>query len=96
MPLSKQLVLLNLYSENLSRWQGAVQDQFNETLRSLIFGLFGLAMLLGAVFAGSHIWGKLPSVTFRIFSGVINCSSFAASRSSRSSSSSSSSTSPMN
>lgn len=59
MPLSKQLVLLNLYSENLSRWQGAVQDQFNETLRGLIFGLFGLAMLLGAVFAGSHIWGKL-------------------------------------
>ena len=59
MPLSKQLVLLNLYAENLSRWRGAVQQQFNETLRSLIFGLFGLAMLLGAVFAGSHIWGKL-------------------------------------
>jgi small-conductance mechanosensitive channel len=59
MPLSKQLVLLNLYAENLSRWRGAVQQQFNETLRSLIFGLFGLAMLLGTVFAGSHIWGKL-------------------------------------
>jgi small-conductance mechanosensitive channel len=59
MPLSKQLVLLNLYSENLSRWSGAVQQQFNETLRGLILGLFGLAMLLGAVFAGSHIWGRL-------------------------------------
>jgi small-conductance mechanosensitive channel len=59
MPLTKQLVLLNLYSENLSRWRAAVQQQFNETLRGLLFGLFGLAMLLGAVFAGSHIWGKL-------------------------------------
>ena len=59
LPLSKQLVLLNLYSQNIMRWRAAVQQQFSATLRGLILGLFGLALLLGAVFAGAYAWGKL-------------------------------------
>jgi small-conductance mechanosensitive channel len=62
LPLSKQSILLNLYHENLMRWRGMGQQQFNETLRSLILRLLGLALLLAVVFAAAFVWRKL---TFR-------------------------------
>jgi small-conductance mechanosensitive channel len=59
LPLSKQVVLLNLYAENVTRWRAAVRQQFSETLRSLILRLFGLALLLAIVFAAAFVWRKL-------------------------------------
>ena len=59
LPLSKQVVLLNLYAENVTRWRAAAHQQFSETLRSLILRLFGLALLLAIVFAAAFVWRKL-------------------------------------
>lgn len=59
LPLSKQLVLLNLYVENVTRWRATVRQQFSETLRSLILRLFGLALLLAIVFAAAFVWRRL-------------------------------------
>lgn len=62
LPLSKQLVVLHLYSNNLERWRTAMRQQITANLRDLVFRLGGLAALLGAVFFGSLIWRRL---TFR-------------------------------
>lgn len=59
LPLSKQVVLLNLYVQNVTRWREAARRQFNETLRSLILRLFGLALLLAVVFGAAFVWRKL-------------------------------------
>jgi hypothetical protein len=59
LPLSKQVVLLNLYSENLTRWRDTVQQRFSEMLRGLILRLFGLALLIAVVFAAAFVWRKL-------------------------------------
>jgi small-conductance mechanosensitive channel len=59
LPLSKQIVILKLYSASLTRWRRIVHQRFGEDLRGLIVRLLGLALLLGAVFAGATVWRKL-------------------------------------
>jgi small-conductance mechanosensitive channel len=67
LPLAKQMVLLNLYSANLERWRGLVNQQFNIELRNLILRLAGLLILLAVIFTGAVAWRKL---TFRYVQDV--------------------------
>ncbi|HSZ00602.1 MAG TPA: hypothetical protein VK788_13980 [Terriglobales bacterium] len=57
-PLSKRAILLDLYKRNLSSWQADVGAEFKDKIKSLIVRLFGLAMVLGAVFVIGEIWRK--------------------------------------
>jgi prefoldin subunit 5 len=78
LPLSKQIVILNLYSASLTPWRRAVHQQFSEDLRDLIMRLLGLALLLGAVFAGATVWRKLTFRYVQDSSAATSCSSCAA------------------
>jgi small-conductance mechanosensitive channel len=66
-PLAKQLVLLKLYSSNLSRWQADVRRQFNKELRREIFHAISVAAVFGIVFIAAGIWRRL---TFRYVEDV--------------------------
>jgi small-conductance mechanosensitive channel len=59
LPLTKQMVVLNLYSENLARWRAAMRQQITADLRDLLIRIGGLAILLGAVFIGALVWRRL-------------------------------------
>ena len=61
-PLSKQIVLLQLYAGNLARWRTSVDQRFNDALRHLLIRTIGLALVFGAVFAAAAVWRHL---TFR-------------------------------
>jgi small-conductance mechanosensitive channel len=56
LPLSKQLVLLEIYSNNLERWRAAINDRWTSEFRSLCIRLIGLAGSFGLIFLGGLIW----------------------------------------
>lgn len=62
LPISKQMVILNLYSTNLARWRDTVHQRFTAELKTLFTRILGLVVLLLAVFSGALVWRKL---TFR-------------------------------
>ncbi|MGH7933523.1 MAG: mechanosensitive ion channel family protein, partial [Candidatus Binataceae bacterium] len=62
LPLSKQMVILNVYASSLERWRDQTHQRFNEELHALALRLGGLAFLLVLVFAGAIVWREL---TFR-------------------------------
>src|SRR5581483_2202618 len=62
MPLAKQLVVLQLYTTNLERWDALVRERTGAQLRQLIMRLAVLGVLLIAVFAAAIVW---RSLTFR-------------------------------
>ena len=59
LPLSKQIVLLNLYTDNLGRSRNVMHQRFKENLKSLIIRIGGLVILLIVVFLGAFIWRAL-------------------------------------
>ncbi len=62
LPLSKQLVILNLDSANLLHWRGNVHRQFNIVLRGLLIRVAIIVALLLVIFIAAAVWRKL---TFR-------------------------------
>jgi small-conductance mechanosensitive channel len=56
LPLSKQLVLLEIYTNNLKRWRAATNDRWTREFRSLCIRLIGLAGAFGLIFLGGLIW----------------------------------------
>jgi small-conductance mechanosensitive channel len=56
LPLSKQLVLLEIYTNNLERWRAAINDRWTSEFRSLCIRLIGLAGAFGLIFLGGLIW----------------------------------------
>jgi len=62
LPLSKQMVILKLYTDNLARWRDSVDQRFDQQLKRLFLRIFGLAALLLIVFGGALLWRML---TFR-------------------------------
>jgi small-conductance mechanosensitive channel len=59
LPLSKQLVLLNLDAANLQRWRGNVHRQFNLALRGLLIRVGIIVALLLAIFIAAAVWRRL-------------------------------------
>jgi len=62
LPLSKQIVVLELYAANLARWRASVRQQFHDASRVLLIRVGSLATLLLALLVASSMWRRL---TFR-------------------------------
>ena len=62
LPLSKQIVVLELYAANLARWRVSVRQQFHDASRVLLVRVGSLATLLLALLLASSVWRRL---TFR-------------------------------
>jgi small-conductance mechanosensitive channel len=56
LPLSKQIVLLGIYTNNVSRWHDAIAQRWNKEFRSLLIRLVVLAVSLLVIFLGSLLW----------------------------------------
>jgi small-conductance mechanosensitive channel len=61
LPLSKQIVLLGIYSNNVGRWHDATNQRWNKQFHSLLFRLIVLAVSLLVIFAGSIVWRWLTN-----------------------------------
>jgi small-conductance mechanosensitive channel len=59
LPLSKQLVTLELYGANLARWRANTRQETQPALRDLILRSAALAAVLAAVFATAYLWRRL-------------------------------------
>ena len=57
-PLSKQAVLLELYSKSLGNWKDAVRVDFRTDLKSLALRLGSLTLILAIVIAASELWRR--------------------------------------
>ncbi|HEV3041792.1 MAG TPA: mechanosensitive ion channel domain-containing protein [Candidatus Angelobacter sp.] len=62
LPLGKQMILLDLYKRNSSKWRNVVSTQYTGTWKSLLVRLAILAIAVGLVLGISHLWRR---VTFR-------------------------------
>ena len=56
LPLSKQVVLLGIYTNNVGRWHDAIAQRWNKEFRSLLIRLVVLATSLLVIFVGSLVW----------------------------------------
>ena len=62
LPLGKQGILLDVYQRSLANWRGAVAAQYTTALKSLLWRLGALVVILGVVFFFSELWRR---ATFR-------------------------------
>jgi small-conductance mechanosensitive channel len=56
LPLSKQIVLLGIYTNNVDRWHAAIEQRWSKEFRSLLIRLSVLAASLLVIFLGSLFW----------------------------------------
>ena len=56
LPLSKQIVLLGIYTNNVGRWHVAIEQRWSKEFRSLLIRLGVLAASLLIIFLGSLLW----------------------------------------
>ena len=61
LPLSKQIVLLGIYSNNVGRWHDAISQRWSTELRRLLIRLIVLTASLLVIFAGSLVWRWLTN-----------------------------------
>ena len=61
LPLSKQIVLLGVYTNNVGRWHAAVEQRWNKEFRSLVIRLIVLGASLLLIFLGSLVWRWLTN-----------------------------------
>ena len=62
LPLSKIIVLLDIYQRTLTNWREAIRDDIHEELRALLLRLGFLLGLIGIVLAIGEVWRR---TTFR-------------------------------
>jgi small-conductance mechanosensitive channel len=55
-PLSKQIVLLGIYANNVGRWHAAIEQRRNQEFRSLVIRLIGLGAAFILIFLGAIAW----------------------------------------
>jgi small-conductance mechanosensitive channel len=58
LPLSKELILLDIYQTNLTNWYGAVKSEYTLALRALLIRLLGLAALLAIILGIFEAWRR--------------------------------------
>jgi small-conductance mechanosensitive channel len=61
LPLSKQIVLLGIYGNNVGRWHDAIAQRWSKEFRSLLIRLILLAVSLLIIFLGSVLWKWLTN-----------------------------------
>lgn len=58
LPLSKQAILLDLYSRNLVSWRNAFRNQYVADSKNLLLRLLSLAVILALVWGVAEIWRR--------------------------------------
>jgi small-conductance mechanosensitive channel len=58
LPLSKQSILLDVYTRSTTNWRNAVESEYQAELKGLLLRLLGLAVILGAVLGISELWRR--------------------------------------
>jgi len=61
LPLSKQIVLLGIYTNNVGRWHAAVEQRWNKEFRSLAIRLIALGACLLLIFLAAMAWRWLTN-----------------------------------
>ncbi len=61
LPLSKQIVLLGVYTNNVGRWHDAISQRRSKEFRSLAIRLIGLGASLLLIFLGALAWRWLTN-----------------------------------
>ena len=61
LPLSKQIVLLGIYTNNVDRWRAAVEQRRNKEFRSLVIRLIGLGAAFVLIFLGAIAWKRITN-----------------------------------
>ncbi len=61
LPLSKQIVLLGIYTNNVGRWHDAISQRWSKEFRSLLIRLIVLGASLLMIFLGSLVWRWLTN-----------------------------------
>jgi len=56
LPLSKQIVLLGIYTNNVGRWHAAIEQRWNKEFRSLVIRMIGLGAAFMLIFLGATAW----------------------------------------
>ncbi|MGB3550727.1 MAG: mechanosensitive ion channel family protein [Candidatus Binatus sp.] len=56
LPLSKQIVLLGIYTNNVGRWHAAIEQRWNKEFRSLVIRMIGLGVAFALIFLGAMAW----------------------------------------
>ena len=56
LPLSKQIVLLGIYTNNVGRWHAAIEQRWNKEFRSLVIRMIGLGAAFVLIFLGAMAW----------------------------------------
>jgi len=62
LPLGKQNILLDIYRRNVQNWRNDVAGHYNTHLKSLLFRLTILGLVLACIIGASEVWRR---VTFR-------------------------------
>ena len=57
-PLTKQAILLDLYSRNLISWRNSVKNQYVADLKTLLFRILSLCFVLALVWGVAEIWRR--------------------------------------
>jgi small-conductance mechanosensitive channel len=58
LPLTKEAILLDVYSKNLGNWRASVRADYSTDLKSLLVRVIGLGVLLGLVLGAFELWRK--------------------------------------
>ncbi len=56
LPLSKQIVLFEIYVNNLERWRAAINQRWASEFHSLVIRMIGLAASFALIFLGGLVW----------------------------------------
>jgi len=56
LPLSKQIVLLGIYTNNVGRWHTAIEQRWKKEFRSLVIRMIGLGAAFVLIFLGAMAW----------------------------------------
>jgi small-conductance mechanosensitive channel len=56
LPLSKQIVLLGIYTNNVGKWHAAIEQRWKKEFRSLVIRMIGLGAAFVLIFLGAMAW----------------------------------------
>ncbi len=56
LPLSKQIVLLGIYTNKVDRWRTAIEQRWKKEFRSLVIRMIGLGAAFVLIFLGAMAW----------------------------------------
>ena len=57
-PLSKELILLDVYKKNLANWQSVTKSEYSSNLKNLLVRLLGVGVLIGIVWGIFELWRR--------------------------------------